>query len=142
MAEQQFSKSLMRELKKWGHATRIENITAIGMPDVSYCINGTEGFIENKWRLGWPHNKEGIVTLPKFTVQQRLWISDRARAGGRVHVLLYVQTPVMSLYVFDGAWAAEHLGRTTRDAMRDSAQMYCERTFDWPRIVHALVATA
>lgn len=139
MAERQFSKALMAQLKKRGHATRIENITALGMPDVCYCINGVEGFIENKWLLAWPKNPERLVTLRHFTVQQRLWISERARAGGRVHVLLYVQTPVLEVFLFNGVWAAEHLGRTTRAHMYANASVCCKQRIDWSALISGLV---
>jgi hypothetical protein len=130
----------MQQLKRYGHASRIENLTAIGMPDVSYCIRGVEGFIENKFLLDWPRRPDTPVYLRRFTTQQRLWISERARAGGRAYVMLYVQKPVLNVLLFDGAWAAKHLGTMTRDALCMHALVHCEERVVWPRVIDAITA--
>ena len=123
MAESNLSKALMKHLKTVGHATRIENLAAIGMPDVSYCVDGREGFIENEWRPRWPQDPARIVLLRHYTAQQRIWHESRALAGGRVWVMLGVGTPLRDVLVFDGAWAAKYLGRVSRSELVRGATM-------------------
>lgn len=123
MAEANVSKALMTRLKKVGHATRIENLVGVGMPDVSYCVDGAEGFIENKWRSSWPKDPEGIVTLKHFTAQQRIWIADRARAGGSVFVLLGVGIPVTDWLLLDGAFASARLGLASKGELVRGARV-------------------
>ena len=136
MAEQQLSKTLMRHLKTVGHAERIENMSSVGAPDVNYCINAAEGHIENKWLLSWPKRTphERIVHLRHYTAAQRRWALLRAKAGGRVFVLLQVQQPHHDYLLFDGAWAATHLGRCTMDEMLANALVHGRGYFPWPGI--------
>lgn len=122
MAEKDLSKMLMTRLKPYGHFARIENMTGVGMPDVSYCVNSHEGFIENKWRERWPARAGDVVTLDHFTPQQRIWIRSRRAAGGRVWVLLEVEKPVACYFLLPGLWAAKELGKTaTREDIETNA---------------------
>ena len=50
---------------------------AQGVPDINYCIQGAEGWIENKQTHHW---------AVKFRPQQPGWIHKRVRAGGRVWI--------------------------------------------------------
>jgi hypothetical protein len=49
--------------------------TGRGVPDLNYCINGHEGWIELKTTEGW-----AVTVRP----EQVAWIERRLRAGGRV----------------------------------------------------------
>jgi hypothetical protein len=122
MAEKDLSKMLMKKMKPFGHFVRIENMTGVGMPDVSYCVEGHEGFIENKWRERWPAKPSDVVTLDHFTPQQRIWIRSRCAAKGKVWVLLEVEKPVASYFLLPGLWAAQNLGKTaTREDIETNA---------------------
>lgn len=139
MAESTLSKTLMRHLKNVGHATRIENLATVGMPDVSYCINGFEGHIENKWLLSWhKRDPDRIVGVRHFTAQQRKWATDRVRAGGRTFVLLQVQLPSNDYLLFDGAWAAKHLGMVPQSVLMANALVRGQGHFPWPGILSVL----
>ncbi|MCI0559214.1 MAG: hypothetical protein MN733_12025 [Nitrososphaera sp.] len=58
-----------------GHIERIENLLSAGIPDVTWCAGGKEGWIEIK------------TGYQKPTPLQRDWISRRRAAGGNVKVL-------------------------------------------------------
>lgn len=91
-----------------GHIERIENMVGNGMPDVTFCIlPGIEGFIELKWAPRWPKDPTVILKLKHFTPQQRIWLRQRTRAGGRCYVLLQVGDDRILL---TGEWAQRHLG--------------------------------
>lgn len=68
---------------------RIENIVGTGMPDVNYCINGTEGWIEFKSPT---EPKRPLTSLMgsnhKLTIEQRNWHLLQSKAGGISFVLL------------------------------------------------------
>ena len=115
------SHRLMKALKSVGHASRIENLVASGMPDVSYCVAGREGFIENKWVGRWPLHPSTIVRLPHYTAHQRLWHRERARAGGTVWVLVGVGNPMRDYLLLEGWMAADYLGLTTKAALLERA---------------------
>ena len=51
--------------------------TGRGVPDLNYCLEGTEGWIELKSTAAW---------AVKIEPGQVAWIERRARAGGRVFV--------------------------------------------------------
>lgn len=122
MSEKDLSRLLMNSMKAYGDFQRIENMVGVGMPDVSYCIRGTEGFIENKWRASWPRDPEDIVTLDHFTPQQRIWIKRRTSAGGRVYVFLQVGT---GYYLLPGRSAALSLGKDWRRRDIERAALIC-----------------
>ena len=73
------------------HPTRVENPALPGTPDVNYC----EGWIELKHADAWPVKADTIVKFDHFTPQQRVWILQRGRVGGRVHLLVKIGNDVM-----------------------------------------------
>ncbi len=100
----------LREL----HAVSVENPACPGTPDVNYV----EGWLELKQLPRWPAGEDTIVRVPHFTPQQRIWISQRAKRGGAVHVLVQIGKEWLLL---PGPAAATMLGRATREALRQSA---------------------
>lgn len=85
------------------HAVAIENALEKGTPDVN-CV---AGWIEIKQLDRWPRDPERVVLLPKFYIEQRLWLRTRCEHGGSAWVLLRVEDDWM---LFWGAVAAIHLG--------------------------------
>lgn len=92
-----------------------------GIPDVHYAGTAdtryVEGWIELKvmdgTRVSQAAQRSAVpVTsaLDHFNAQQRVWLTRHARAGGRCHVLLQVNWIQPWYYLFEGAWAATHLG--------------------------------
>lgn len=111
MSEANLSHKLMRALRAVGHAERMENMAANGTPDVNYCIQGVEGWVENKYLRFKPARADTPIVLPHYTKEQRNWHKDRRRAGGRVYVLLHIGDAGHVL--LDARWAATHLGMAT-----------------------------
>lgn len=82
-----------REAKLWSyiekrlkgagvHLTRVEShSTAVGVPDVNYCIDGTEGWLELK-----AENTKGLV----LRKSQYAWIRDRLKAGAPKIYIMWV----------------------------------------------------
>lgn len=108
--EKDLSATFMKQMKRYGHVTRVENMIGSGYPDIDYCIRGSAGKVESKWRLRWPRDPADVVTLDHFTNQQRLWIRDRHLSGGRIFVSLEVEKPVATYLLLPGEWARLRLG--------------------------------
>lgn len=70
--------------------------TGRGVPDLNYCIDGNEGWIELKSIDGWKLN---------MRPEQTAWISQRIRYGGRV--LIAVRRKEDELWMFHGSVVRE-----------------------------------
>ena len=72
---------------RWS-AQRHEDRYASGIPDVSYGLNGVDGWIELKAVDRWP---TGVPLTVGLTAEQAAWLKLRGRAGGgRCFVLVRV----------------------------------------------------
>ena len=67
-------------------AQRHEDKYTKGIPDVSYSMNGVNGWVELKTV---EINKLGKVNIPHFTAEQRQWLKRHGRRGG--HCFLFVE---------------------------------------------------
>ena len=79
MNEHRFWSELREELPIGGHYVRVENLTAPGTPDLSYCVAGVEGWMELKYTDRFPLEHPVLRS-------QSLWIEQRVRSGGRAHI--------------------------------------------------------
>lgn len=90
---------LLRDHLPHIHWQRVESGTSRGIPDMNYCVDGAEGWIELKWTLGW------TVDLRP---EQVAWLMRRSRSGGRVHILVRQRCRKMrrdSMWLLDGGHA-------------------------------------
>ncbi len=117
-------------LKPWD-AVAVENAAGSGTPDVNYI----EGWLELKWLPEWPKRETTCVRVDKFTPQQRLWIERRARAGGKVSLILRVSKEWL---LMDGLWAALHLGQKTRQELILAASGYWKNQLDSDQFLEIL----
>lgn len=79
--------SFKEALPSDAHAVRIENQVEVGTPDVNLCFNGFDGWVELKVQEA-PKRATTTFRCEHFTMEQRLWLVDRCRAGGRAYLLL------------------------------------------------------
>lgn len=139
MSESDLWRMLHKRTAMHGHFERIENMVGAGMPDVTYCVRGHEGFIELKQIAAFPVRPETVVPIPHYTPQQRIWARRRLAAGGKVYTLLEVVRPVPSYYLFAAEWSRVHLGKTaTRADLRDRALVYGVGSFPIQYILQIL----
>lgn len=92
MTEQQLFQRAKKALQP-GHIIRVENPLDPGMPDVNYCIEGVEGWLELKMAISCPKTKELRDCTLRVSIRpvQPIWWQERLKVGGRVHIL--VETP-------------------------------------------------
>jgi hypothetical protein len=89
-----------QHLKKFHWQSIESGSTGRGIPDSNYCVDGVEGWIENKKTDGW-----AVGLRP----EQVGWHLRRARAGGRTWVA--VRRKRDQLWIVRGSQAAELLER-------------------------------
>ena len=84
------------------HAVRVENGVEVGTPDVNLCLPGSaevhdvfcsagkggfDGWIELKVQEP-PKRKTTKFRCEHFTMEQKQWLVNRVRAGGKAYMLL------------------------------------------------------
>lgn len=122
---------VVRELRSL-NAIAVENPVLPGTPDVNYI----EGWIELKWLRSWPV-RGGVVTIPHFTPQQRVWHYRRRKVGGQSWFLLQCKREWILL---DGAVAAMIVNKTTREELIDQADgAYWPHGMMWDEAIQWLV---
>lgn len=90
MNESYVRRRLIKALNDRGaHAIPVENIVASGMPDVNFCYQGQETWVEIKV-IQRPARETSLLRIDHFTDIQRQFIARRVSAGGRVCLLLVI----------------------------------------------------
>lgn len=92
MSESSFKKLVHKTFIKYGdyrkkdlHWQLHEDGLSVGIPDISYGIDGINGWIETKWTnapITWDQSYN-----PKFQKYQESWLVARARSGGHAVLL-------------------------------------------------------
>lgn len=105
----------------YGHWERVENAAGSGMPDVNYCVNGVEGWVELKL-AGQDGSKPRSLTL-----EQVMWAEERARHGGRAFLLVRYEKP-------HTIWCLYHASRIRRIFDNEGALPVVCASGDFPTI--------
>lgn len=95
------------------NAISVENPAFPGTPDVNFI----EGWLELKWLRAWPVHKGTVVTIPHYTQQQRVWLLQRWRLGGKAFLLVQVR---LEWLLFTGGQAWD-VGRVPRAGLYQRA---------------------
>lgn len=101
------------------HVVRVENPADPGTPDVNWCMDGIEGWVELKQAKNWPKKKDTDLNIKHFSTKQKVWLTKRSFSGGRIHLLLKVSTDWL---LFKGIDAAKHLNSSTKEELFEIAQ--------------------
>ena len=84
--ETTFWSLIQSKMSPYWAAQRHEDKHTKGIPDVSYSMNGVNGWIELKTV---EVSNAGKVNIPHFTTEQRQWLKRHGRRGG--HCFLFVE---------------------------------------------------
>lgn len=79
--EQKVWDYLDRQMGRRWHVQRHEDRYSLDIPDLSYGLGGTDGWIELKTIPRWPANPAKPVAIPHLRPGQVNWIEDRNRYG-------------------------------------------------------------
>lgn len=93
---------------------RHEDKFKLGVPDVSYGMDGVNGWIELKAYKEWP---KGTVKFNNFKSWQRRWLIRRGRNGGRCFVMLIVGSKREAEYLLFHWSKIRLLGELERDRL-------------------------
>lgn len=115
MTEYKDRSKVVKALSSLG-AMPVENPAQPGTPDVAFFF----GWIELKRILRFPV-RGGVVKIPHYTQTQKAWakrykrrIAELDAANCDVYFLIHVVSLKIWL-VFDGAWAADHIGKDAKE---------------------------
>lgn len=74
---------VVKALRDYGHAEAIENSAGVGNPDINYCIEGVDGWIECKYRREFPARDSTPALGKCFKPSQPIWFKKRLDAGAK-----------------------------------------------------------
>ena len=126
MSEKTAYRSLKRAFKTSDRIERVENVLVTGMPDVNYCIEGAEGWVEIKSAPRIPAREATPVLKHKLSVEQQNWALKHLRAGGR---LFYWVSVGEHYFLVDGVYH-ERLNALNFTELTKVALWNNLRTFD------------
>ena len=135
MAESEFWHYLRNNIP--GHLQRIEDSISCGIPDVNYCIEHVEGWIELKWVPAWPKRLNTCIKIQHFTSEQFTWLAARYSAGGRVFLFIQVESCYM-LFSDITAIHCIYKGKLGRLAMQHAAQCVWHNRINFLELIHVL----
>lgn len=99
MSEHNLWERFRNNLGHTGHLTRIEYNVVDGVPDVSFCFGGKEGYIELKFCDAFPARPTSMVFGGEgLRDSQVAWIHTRVRHGGRVWILAQVDDMIFLVH--------------------------------------------
>lgn len=102
-------------------ASRHEDVSAKGIPDVSFGSRGTHGWIELKFLKDWPKRANTIVKLGHFSLEQKNFLVLRGMQAGHCFMLLRVGRAEWLLYDHT---QVKRIGFLTRFEMLGLANRY------------------
>ena len=98
---------------------RIENVVGIGTPDINYCIEGKEGWIELKQPT---EPKKDTTPLfgsnHKLSQGQKNWFLRQFRAKGRGHILIATD----KRWILISGALADHVNEMTVSDLVENSQ--------------------
>ena len=105
MSEHNLWTMLRNGLGHRGHLVRLEFNPTPGIPDVSYCLKGVEGFIELKHAHEFPaRSTTAVFGNQGLRDDQIAWIHTRTRHGGRVRIIAQVDDQI---YLIPGSYCRQ-----------------------------------
>jgi len=107
-------RATIQRMEVGGRWERVENGVGSGMPDVSYCVKGREGWIELKHgRMPSKDSTEVFKSQRGLDITQINWHYNQHQAGGQSFILIELDS---TYFWFKGA-EAERINKLTMGEM-------------------------
>lgn len=136
MLESAVRHDLITNLKEFGHVEAIENSAGTGNPDVNYCIESCEGWIEVKYRREFP-KRESTPALGKcFKPTQPIWFKKRLDAGAK-RIFIYARIDE-EFFLIPGEYFAYVEGMNLQQLIDASSWRGRVRNRDWMKLIRCL----
>ena len=117
---------IRKGMKPYWQATRIENTTGNGVPDVTYTIV-KHGWIELKYIPKWPVRGPTIVKLP-LRPEQKLWIESRGKLARYVWVICRIED---DFFLLNHNQAVESYEGWRREEWIERSQIHWHKKIDF-----------
>ena len=89
MSESNFWRYIHKKMAGHWTADRIENMVGAGIPDVTYCCKGTDGWLELKYMKNWPKRESTLIKVG-LEDSQYAWMRRRLRNRSK-NIFVFVQ---------------------------------------------------
>lgn len=120
MSEKNFWQYLRRKMKQSGwHVSRHEDSVTLGIPDISFGIDGIGGWIELKYLKNWPKQKNTKVKIHHLTMLQCKWLYSRGLTSGNCWIFVQIEKDYL-LYPWNQAYCLRN-GDWTKAEMFENA---------------------
>ena len=120
--------------RRWSYQFH-EDKHSDGVPDISYGVNGVNGWIEAKYINNWPVRDTTRVKPSRFTPLQVHWLVNRQTHGGHCFVMVAVGHEI---FFFPASKAAAIRDGMTRVEYYKQSGLYFISTIDTDRLVEYL----
>ena len=138
-SESDFWGVVRRHLTPYGRLQRIEShMTALGIPDVAYCLLGSAGWLELKHESEWPRRATTALSIRHLKLEQVLFLEDWTRhpARGSAYGLIQVDRDYLLL---DPSMVRRVFERSaTREQLIQGARVHGSGTFPTIPLVRVL----
>jgi hypothetical protein len=126
----------------WSEATRHEDAYQLGIADVSFVtqpsfsdVKGEHGWMELKWRAGWPSRANTAVTFPHYTDDQRFWLMRKGDKGG----MTFLFAQIGDNYLLFDHVEAQRVGLLNTADTFEAACFVCNRHLDAEKLYLAIL---
>jgi hypothetical protein len=113
-----------------------EDIHSEGIPDLSYGVDGVNGWIELKQIKQWPVMEKTTVKPEHYTAQQVNWLRRRGKKGGFCYILVKVGKDDYFLFSWQEARLLKN-GITKEDYFLDCIKHW-SKNIDTKELLHCL----
>ena len=131
MSESALWKDMKKNIGHLGHFSRVESHeTSSGIPDVDFCINGTEGHIELKFSRD---------KTPKIRSSQVTWFRRRRKEGGNPWLFTHMILKGKDYYLLHDASKISGLATNRNVADWITASIFRWISYmDWKELVECI----
>lgn len=138
MSETKLQSILVGKINKKGHASNVESgLTSAGIPDIDYCICGTNGHVELKH---YRKTKPVHCNAPDIKPSQIKWMRNRIAAGEMPLLFSLLKTEEGEVYCLHlGCWLEDLSKCKSSKEWLQYPNTSWFGEMDWDLLIHLLI---